>query len=106
MCPPALTTPCSSPPFPAPRHAPLPAFLQIALGALGKVVRVPRFAAAEPPAGGDSSASAAQQSMRVVAAHVLNVSWSADHRVVDGATLARFSNAFKGHVESPLQLLL
>jgi 2-oxoisovalerate dehydrogenase E2 component (dihydrolipoyl transacylase) len=44
--------------------------------------------------------------LRVVAAHVLNVSWSADHRVVDGATLARFSNAFKGLVESPLQLLL
>jgi len=41
-----------------------------------------------------------------VAAHVLNVSWSADHRIVDGATLARFSNAFKGLVESPLQLLL
>jgi pyruvate/2-oxoglutarate dehydrogenase complex dihydrolipoamide acyltransferase (E2) component len=71
------------------------------------VVRVPRFAAAEPlsGSGGDGGASAAPP-MRVVAAHVLNVSWSADHRVVDGATLARFSNAFKGYVESPLQLLL
>ena len=59
---------------------------------------------AEAPAGAIAAAGA--PSLRVVAAHVLNVSWSADHRVVDGATLARFSNAFKGLVESPLQLLL
>ena len=67
------------------------------------MARVPRFAAADATAEG---AAAGAPSLRVVAAHVLNVSWSADHRVVDGATLARFSNAFKGFVESPLQLLL
>lgn len=32
---------------------------------------------------------------------VLNVSWSADHRVVEGATIARFSNKFKQYVENP-----
>ena len=52
------------------------------------------------------AAAGAPESLRIVAAHVLNVSWSADHRVVDGATLARFSNAFKGFAEQPLQLLL
>lgn len=32
---------------------------------------------------------------------VMNVSWSADHRVVEGATIARFSNKFKQYVENP-----
>ena len=41
----------------------------------------------------------------LVPAHVLNVSWAADHRVVDGATLARFSGAWKGFVERPVTML-
>lgn len=32
---------------------------------------------------------------------ILNVSWSADHRVIDGATVARFSNLWKSYIESP-----
>lgn len=32
---------------------------------------------------------------------IMNVSWSADHRVVEGATIARFSNKFKQYIESP-----
>jgi pyruvate/2-oxoglutarate dehydrogenase complex dihydrolipoamide acyltransferase (E2) component len=34
------------------------------------------------------------------------VSWGADHRVLDGATLARFSNAWKALLEQPERLLL
>jgi 2-oxoisovalerate dehydrogenase E2 component (dihydrolipoyl transacylase) len=36
----------------------------------------------------------------------MNVSWSADHRVIDGATMARFSNAWKSLIETPATLLL
>ena len=34
------------------------------------------------------------------------VSWGADHRVIDGATLARFSNTWKALLEAPEHLLL
>ena len=37
---------------------------------------------------------------------VMGVSWGADHRVVDGASLARFSNDWKALVEEPAKLLL
>jgi len=36
---------------------------------------------------------------------VLTVSWVGDHRVVDGATLARFSNAWKAYLEAPLSMM-
>ena len=34
------------------------------------------------------------------------VSWSADHRIIDGATMARFSNAWIGYLENPVTMLL
>ena len=37
---------------------------------------------------------------------VMQVSWSADHRVIDGAMMARFSNAWIGYVEHPATMLL
>lgn len=64
---------------------------QVAIGALGKMQRVPVFGSSS----GDD----------VVAAHVMNVSWSADHRVVDGATMARFSNLWKAYLEDPLTMV-
>ncbi|KAL4955650.1 2-oxoacid dehydrogenases acyltransferase-domain-containing protein [Aspergillus filifer] len=37
---------------------------------------------------------------------VVNFSWSADHRVVDGATMARMASKVKGLIESPERMLL
>ena len=39
-------------------------------------------------------------------AYIMHVSWSADHRLVDGATMARFSNLWKSFVENPARLML
>lgn len=42
----------------------------------------------------------------VIVANIMQISWSADHRVIDGATMARFSNSVKKFVENPSVLLL
>jgi pyruvate/2-oxoglutarate dehydrogenase complex dihydrolipoamide acyltransferase (E2) component len=34
-------------------------------------------------------------------AHVVNFSWTCDHRIIDGATIARFSNLMKLYLEEP-----
>ncbi|OQR87794.1 lipoamide acyltransferase component of branched-chain alpha-keto acid dehydrogenase complex [Achlya hypogyna] len=62
---------------------------QVAIGALGKIQTVPRFNAA-----GD-----------VVPVKLMNVSWSGDHRVIDGATMARFSTKWKDFLENPVAML-
>merc|ERR1711909_32988 len=49
---------------------------QVAIGAIGKVQALPRF----------------DKYDNVIKAHIVKFSWSADHRVLDGATVARFSN--------------
>jgi 2-oxoisovalerate dehydrogenase E2 component (dihydrolipoyl transacylase) len=64
---------------------------QLAMGAFGKIQRVPRFV------GNDD---------QVYAASIMNVSWAGDHRFLDGATLARFHAAFKGYVENPVHMLV
>uniref|UniRef100_A0A1Q3EXH5 Dihydrolipoamide acetyltransferase component of pyruvate dehydrogenase complex n=1 Tax=Culex tarsalis TaxID=7177 RepID=A0A1Q3EXH5_CULTA len=63
---------------------------QVAIGAIGKTKLLPRF---------DASGA-------VVPAHIMNVSWSADHRVIDGVTMASFSNAWKALLENPQLFLL
>lgn len=63
---------------------------EVAIGALGKIYTVPRYS----PSG------------NLQPTHVMNVSWSADHRCIDGATMARFSNIWKGYLESPASMLL
>jgi 2-oxoisovalerate dehydrogenase E2 component (dihydrolipoyl transacylase) len=67
---------------------------QVAIGAFGRARREPRFL--------DDGATPDV----VVACRVLSVSWSADHRVIDGAAVARFSNSFVRIVENPYLLAL
>ena len=42
----------------------------------------------------------------VIACDMMQVSWSADHRVIDGATMARFSNLWKMYLENPATMIL
>ncbi|VDO24083.1 unnamed protein product [Heligmosomoides polygyrus] len=62
---------------------------QVAIGALGKIQKLPRYDAND----------------NIVPMNIFKVSWSADHRVVDGATMARFSNRWKFYLEHPSGML-
>jgi 2-oxoisovalerate dehydrogenase E2 component (dihydrolipoyl transacylase) len=61
-----------------------------AIVALGKIQRLPRFDAKD----------------NVVAVNIMQVSWSGDHRIIDGATMVRFNNCWKSYLENPLTMLL
>ncbi|XP_071198718.1 lipoamide acyltransferase component of branched-chain alpha-keto acid dehydrogenase complex, mitochondrial-like [Salvelinus alpinus] len=63
---------------------------EVAIGALGKIQVLPRFNSRD----------------EVVNAHIMNVSWSADHRIIDGATMARFSNLWRDYLENPASMVL
>lgn len=43
---------------------------------------------------------------QVSKAELVNFSWSADHRVVDGATMARMAGVVRQYIESPEKMLL
>ncbi|KAL3790954.1 hypothetical protein HJC23_004936 [Cyclotella cryptica] len=64
---------------------------QVAIGAMGKIQRLPRFV-------NDSSTE-------VEAVQIMPISWGGDHRAIDGATMARFSNAWKYYVENPQAMI-
>jgi 2-oxoisovalerate dehydrogenase E2 component (dihydrolipoyl transacylase) len=61
------------------------------LTAMGKIQRLPRFI-------NDSS-------NEVEAVQIMPISWGGDHRAIDGATMARFSNAWKYYVENPQAMM-
>ncbi|XP_046824965.1 lipoamide acyltransferase component of branched-chain alpha-keto acid dehydrogenase complex, mitochondrial [Vespa crabro] len=63
---------------------------QIAIGAFGKVQKLPRF----------------DEKDNVIAANIITVSWAADHRVIDGVTMAKYSNLWKYYVQHPIELML
>uniref|UniRef100_A0A914VJG0 Dihydrolipoamide acetyltransferase component of pyruvate dehydrogenase complex n=1 Tax=Plectus sambesii TaxID=2011161 RepID=A0A914VJG0_9BILA len=62
---------------------------QVAIGALGKIEVHPRY----------------DHHMQIYPAHLVKVSWAADHRVIDGATMARFSNVWKEYLENPALMI-
>lgn len=61
---------------------------QVCIGAIGKIRTVPSYK---------------EGSELVVPRKIACFSWSADHRVVDGATMARFSNRVKEIIEADVQ---
>lgn len=63
---------------------------QVVIGALGKIQKLPRF----------------DQNGNVIPAQIMQISWSGDHRVIDGATIALFSNLFKDFIENPSMMML
>ncbi|XP_075256310.1 lipoamide acyltransferase component of branched-chain alpha-keto acid dehydrogenase complex, mitochondrial-like [Convolutriloba macropyga] len=68
---------------------------EVAIGAMGRISVLPRF---EPSTSGSQ--------YEVIPTNVMNISWSADHRVLDGATVCRFSNLWKSYLENPKLMLL
>lgn len=63
---------------------------QVVIGALGRLDTVPRY---------DTNGN-------IVKTSVMPVSWTADHRIIDGATIGRFSKEFKRYLETPSAMLL
>jgi len=63
---------------------------EVCIGALGKFQVLPRF----------------NRDGNVERHEIMVVSWSADHRVIDGATMARFSNRWRNMLETPASMML
>jgi 2-oxoisovalerate dehydrogenase E2 component (dihydrolipoyl transacylase) len=63
---------------------------EVAIVALGRTQTLPRF----------------DDAGNVTARSIMPVSWAGDHRIIDGGTIARFSNCWKGYLESPQSMLL
>ena len=62
---------------------------EVAIVALGKIQQLPRF---------DAQGNVATR-------NIMTISWSGDHRVIDGGTIARFNNCWKGYLEQPSTML-
>ncbi|CAE7178045.1 dbt-1 [Symbiodinium pilosum] len=58
---------------------------QAVIGATGRTMVLPRY----------------NSKMELVPRQVMNIRWVGDHRHLDGASLARFSNSFKQYMENP-----
>ncbi len=63
---------------------------EVAIVALGKTRKLPRF---------DSNDN-------VVASQIMTVNWSGDHRVIDGATMVKFNNLWMEYLADPEKMLV
>ncbi|APE32152.1 dihydrolipoamide acetyltransferase [Halomonas aestuarii] len=63
---------------------------EVAIVAIGKTQWLPRF----------------DDQDQVVKRAIMTVTWAGDHRLIDGGTIARFCNAWKGYLEAPETMLL
>eukprot|EP00756_Hemistasia_phaeocysticola_P032743 Hpha_TRINITY_DN16427_c1_g1::TRINITY_DN16427_c1_g1_i1::g.163436::m.163436/K09699/DBT, bkdB; 2-oxoisovalerate dehydrogenase E2 component (dihydrolipoyl transacylase) len=60
------------------------------IGAFGKTTKLPRY----------------DDKGNVVPVSTMYITWTADHRMIDGATMVRYSNLFKSYLENPAAMLL
>jgi len=63
---------------------------EVAIVALGRTQKLPRF---------DANGAVTERA-------IMTVSWAGDHRIIDGGTIARFCNRWKGYLEEPQSMLL
>ncbi|MDM7860894.1 dihydrolipoyllysine-residue acetyltransferase [Alteromonas sp. ASW11-36] len=63
---------------------------EVAIVALGKTQQLPRFDA----------------DGKVIAANIMTINWSGDHRVIDGATMVKFNNLFMSYLQNPATMLV
>lgn len=63
---------------------------QVSIGGMGRTKAVPRFGPND----------------EIIKAHLMNISWVCDHRIIDGATIASFSNLWKQYLENPALFLV
>lgn len=63
---------------------------EVAIVALGRTQKLPRF---------DANGQVTERA-------IMTVSWAGDHRIIDGGTIARFCNLWKGYLEQPQSMLL
>jgi 2-oxoisovalerate dehydrogenase E2 component (dihydrolipoyl transacylase) len=69
---------------------------ELVIGAIGRIQTLPRYE--EVKIDGKSKDV-------LIAKDIMECSWNADHRVVDGATLARFVIKWKAYLEYPSTLI-
>ncbi|KAL5234310.1 hypothetical protein ACI65C_001720 [Semiaphis heraclei] len=62
---------------------------EVAIGALGRISYLPRY----------------DDQQQLVRTPIMGVSWGADHRILDGASVARFFKDWKTYVENPALVL-
>lgn len=71
---------------------------QVAIVGIGRARTIPSFAVDESTGAADFG--------KVVPKQVINTSWSGDHRVLDGMTMAKMADRFKEYLESPELMML
>ena len=78
---------------------------QVAIGAIGRFQVVPKFTLEGKPItsmrGIDDSSV-----LKLSPTTIMNISWSADHRIVDGATVAKFSKKWASYLEDPVKMMV
>lgn len=63
---------------------------QVVIGAVGRIDTIPKY----------------NSEGILVKSHVLKVVWSADHRIIDGATITRFNNLWKSYMQDLTPMFL